>query len=157
MTDAAAITEFLYTEADLLDRADLDTWMTLFTDDGWYWLPASVDQPDPINHVSHIYDDRVMMEIRRRTFVHPRASSKDWVIRCSHLIGKVRVAPAAEDGGITVTSTQHVAVWYRDEQRLYACRVTHVLEAQGDNLLIRSKTVELLNPESPQRSLIIYL
>ena len=64
---------------------------------------------------------------------------------------------AAEDGGITVTSTQHVAVWYRDEQRLYACRVTHVLEAQGDNFLIRSKTVELLNPESPQRSLIIYL
>lgn len=157
MNSLHAIAEFLYTEADLLDRADLDGWVALFTAEGTYWLPAAVDQPDPINHVSHIYDDRVMMEIRRRNFVHPRASSKDWTVRCSHLIGNVRFGATSEDEGITVTSNQHIVVWYRDEQRVYACRVTHVLEQAGSDFLIRSKKVDLLNPEAPQKSMIIYL
>lgn len=151
------IEDFLYYEASLLDTPDLDTWMTLFTDDGCYWMPASEDQPDPINHISHVYDDRVMMEIRRRNFVHPRASSKEWPIRCSHLIGNIRVSTAADSDDLIVTSNQHVVVWYRDEQRVYAYRGTHLLAINGDNARIRQKRVDLINPSAPQRSLIIYL
>ena len=73
MTDRQQIEDFLYYEASLLDQPDLDTWMTLFTEDGHYWMPAIENQHDPINHISHVFDDRVMMEIRRRNFVHPRA------------------------------------------------------------------------------------
>ena len=76
MTDLATIEAFLYREASFLDRPDLDSWIELYTDDAYYWIPATEDQVDPINHVSHIYDDRVMMEIRRRNFIHPRAASK---------------------------------------------------------------------------------
>src|SRR5262245_31964859 len=81
------IQALLYDEADCLDRADLLAWLALYTEDATYWMPASRDQPDPIDHVSHIYDDRVMMEIRRRNFEHPRAPSKDHAVRCSHLLG----------------------------------------------------------------------
>ena len=35
------IEEFLYREADLLDRPDLDSWMNLFAESGTYW--ASFD------------------------------------------------------------------------------------------------------------------
>ena len=157
MSDRQAIEDFLYYEASLLDQPDLDQWMTLFTEDGSYWMPASENQPDAINHISHVYDDRVMMEIRRRNFVHPRASSKDWEIRCSHIIGNVRVSEALENGDLRVTSNQHVVVWYRDEQRVYAYRGTHLLAPNGDNFLIRQKRVDLINPSAPQRSLIIYL
>ncbi len=157
MSNRQAIEDFLYYEASLLDQPDLDQWMTLFTEDGSYWMPASENQPDAINHISHVYDDRVMMEIRRRNFVHPRASSKDWEIRCSHIIGNVRVSEALENGDLRVTSNQHVVVWYRDEQRVYAYRGTHLLAPNGDNFLIRQKRVDLINPSAPQRSLIIYL
>ena len=77
MPELAAIESFLYREASYLDRPDLDSWIELYTEDAYYWIPATENQVDPINHVSHIYDDRVMMEIRRRNFVHPRAASKD--------------------------------------------------------------------------------
>ena len=151
------IEEFLYREADLLDRPDLDSWMNLFAESGTYWMPATEDQKDPINHISHVYDDRVMMEIRRRNFIHPRASSKEWEVRCSHVIGNIRLLPEVEEEVITVTSNQHVVVWYRDEQRLYACRVTHRLQTDGKGFKILEKRVDLINPEAPQQSLIIYL
>ncbi|MCH1492093.1 MAG: aromatic-ring-hydroxylating dioxygenase subunit beta, partial [Luminiphilus sp.] len=69
MHDPRRIEAFLYDEAAFLDRPDLDSWIALYTDDAYYWVPAAEDQADPINHVSHVYDDRVMMEIRRRNFI----------------------------------------------------------------------------------------
>lgn len=164
MISREVIEDFLYYEASLLDVPDLDTWMNLFTEDGYYWMPATEAQQDPINHISHVYDDRVMMEIRRRNFVHPRAASKEFNIRCSHLIGNIRVTPAEPDAGteipagaVRVTSNQHVIVWYRDEQRIYAYRGEHVLVAVEDSFKIVSKQVMLINPEAAQRSLTIYL
>src|SRR6056297_3166441 len=85
------VEEFLYLEASCLDRPDLDAWIELYTDDGTYWMPAVEGQEDPVNHVSLMYDDRVMMEIRRRNFSHPRAASKDYTVRASHLISNIRI------------------------------------------------------------------
>ena len=39
--------DFLYHEADLLDRREFDQWLTLFTEDGIYWLPMD-DDDDPL-------------------------------------------------------------------------------------------------------------
>ncbi len=158
MIDRQSIEDFLYLEASLLDRPDLDAWMSLFTDDGVYWMPAQENQTDPHNHISHVYDDRVMMEIRRRNFLHPRSASKDWQVRCSHIIGNIRICEAAEQSGaIEVISNQHVVVWYREEQRVYAYRGTHVLISTADSFKIRSKRVDLINADAPQKSLTIYL
>lgn len=155
--DVRRIEEFLYREAALLDRPNLDAWMRLYTEDGTYWMPAVEDQPDALNHISHIYDDRVMMEIRRRNFLHPRASSKDPEVRCSHLIGNVRLAGTSDAGDLIVTSSFHVILWYREEQRCYAGTYEHHLKPEGDSFCIRHKKVELINPEAAHRTLIIYL
>lgn len=157
MADLASIERFLYREAGLLDKPDLDSWLALYTEDAWYWIPAQEEQPDALNHVSHVYDDRVMMEIRRRNFVHPRASSKDWSVRCSHIIGNVRLDESEAGDAIRVRSNQHVIVHYREEQKLYAFTATHELIHAGDSYMIRSKRVDLINPEAPQTSLVIYL
>ena len=90
MTDIRKLEESLYDEASLLDVPDLDKWMELFTEDGTYWMPVKEDQADALNHISIVYDDRVMMEVRRRNYVHPRAASKDHYTRCSHVIGNER-------------------------------------------------------------------
>lgn len=151
------IEDFLYLEASYLDTPDLDQWMKLFTEDGTYWMPATEGQQDPLNHISHMYDDRVMMEIRRRNFVHPRAASKDSSVRCSHLLGNIRHTGATERGDLIVTSRFHVVLWYREEQRVYAGTCEHHLQHQPEGFSIRHKRVDLINPEAPQKSLIIYL
>ena len=76
------IEELLYNEASFLDGADLDGWINLYTDDGTYWMPVLPDQQDPINHISLFYDDRVLMEIRRRN-LKQMMSDATMAERCS--------------------------------------------------------------------------
>ena len=157
MDELRKIEQFLYDEANLLDNPDLDSWIKLYTEDGTYWMPVIEDQADPLNHVSIFYDDRVMMEVRRRNFVHPRAASKDHKVRSSHIIGNVRLRESNDKGDLVVTSNFQVLVFYRNEQRAYGGRYEHHLVADGDSYKIRHKKVMLINCEAPQRSLIIYL
>jgi 3-phenylpropionate/cinnamic acid dioxygenase small subunit len=157
MHEIAKIEQFLYDEADLLDRPELDRWITLYTEDGSYWMPSIEDQADHLNHVSLFYDDRVMMEVRRRNFVHPRAASKDHKVRCSHMIGNVRLQGSNERGDLVVTSNFQALVYYRNEQRHFGGRYEHQLVPAGDSYLIRRKKVMLINCDAPQKSLTIYL
>ena len=60
VTDLADVCAFLYREADYLDKADLDGWFELYTEDATYWMPVSPEQTDPLSHISLFYDDRLM-------------------------------------------------------------------------------------------------
>ena len=157
MDELRKIEQFLYDEANLLDNPYLDSWIKLYTEDGTYWMPVIEDQADPFNHVSIFYDDRVMMEVRRRNFVHPRAASKDHNVRSSHIIGNVRLRESNDKGDLVVTSNFQALVFYRNEQRAYGGRYEHHLVADGDIYKIRHKKVTLINCDAPQRSLTIYL
>lgn len=152
------IEEFLYQEASLLDRLDLDAWIELYDEEGTYWMPAIIDQEDALNHVSLMYDDRVMMEIRKRNFVHPRAASKDYPVRASHIISNVRIASVDEaKGELSVTSNFQCVSYYRDKQTLYAGTYLHVLIQKPDGFRILHKRVNLINCDGVLGTIIIYL
>ena len=156
MTSIETVTEFLYQEATYLDQADLDAWFELYTEDAYYWMPVSPDQTDPNNHISLFYDDRVMMEIRRRNFGHELAASMEYAVRCSHIIGNVRIEnETASD--LTVLANFQAVVYYKEQQTLYAGRYTHELVKANGNLKIRRKRVDLLNADAEHGSLVIYL
>ena len=149
---------FLYKEASFLDRPDLDRWIELYTDDGTYWMPAVPDQEDAEMHISLFYDDRIMMEVRRRNFVHPAAASKDYDVRCSHIISNIQVTELDEKtGDCTVTSNFHCYVYYKDRQTPFAGTYTHELVREGDAYKIRSKRVDLINCDAALNTIIIYI
>jgi benzoate/toluate 1,2-dioxygenase beta subunit len=149
---------FLYKEASFLDRPDLDRWIELYTDDGTYWMPAVPDQEDPEMHISLFYDDRVMMEVRRRNFVHPAAASKDYDVRCSHIISNIQVTELDEKtGDCTVTSNFQCYIYYNDRQTPFAGTYTHQLVREGDDYRIRSKRVDLINCDAALNTIIIYI
>jgi benzoate/toluate 1,2-dioxygenase beta subunit len=152
------IEQLLYEEASYLDRPDLDRWLELYTDDGTYWMPAIPDQEDPFNHISLFYDDRVIMEVRRRNFRHPAAASKDYVVRASHIISNIQVQEMDhKSGDCTVTSNFHCFMFYRDRQTPYAGTYTHELVRQGDSYKIRSKRVDLINCDAVLNTIIVYI
>ena len=150
------IEALLYDEADCLDRADLEAWIRLYTEDGTYWMPAAPGQEDPLNHISHFYDDRVMMEIRKRNFVHPRAASKDHPVRGSHLIGNIRLL-SVDGEHLRVRSNFHAMLFYREETRLFGGRYEHELQRTPEGLRIRRKRVDLIDCDAPHKSIVIYL
>lgn len=156
MTELASVTTFLYQEADCLDRADLDAWFELYTDDATYWMPVSPDQPDPHNHISLFYDDRLMMEIRRRNFGHPLAASMEYTIRCSHIISNITIEKDAETD-LSVRSNFQAVVYYKQRQQLYAGRYLHELKKLQNGFKIKHKRVDLVNADAEHGSLVIYL
>mgnify|MGYP001815420774 FL=1 len=149
---------FLYEEASFLDRPDLDSWLALYTDDGTYWMPAIPDQEDPEMHISLFYDDRVMMEVRRRNFVHPAAASKEYDVRASHIISNIHVTEMDESSGdCTVASNFQCYLYYRGRQTPYAGTYTHVLVRDGDSYKIRSKRVDIINCDAALNTIIVYI
>ena len=152
------IEQFLYHEASFLDRPDLDGWLKLYTDDGTYWMPAIPDQEDPENHISLLYDDRVLMEVRKRNFVHPAAASKEYDVRASHIISNVQIQSQDEkSGSCTVTSNFQCYLFYRGKQTPYAGKYTHELIGDGDSYKIKSKRVDIINCDTPLNTIIIYI
>lgn len=156
--DLREIEDFLYREADCLDRADLDAWIELYTGDASYWMPSSPDQTDPHTHISLFYDDRLLMEIRRINFGHEYAASMAHAVRASHIIGNVRIIDWNPEQGLArITSNFHAALYYRGEQTLYAGRYLHELTGVPGNWKIRHKRVDLLTCDAPMKSIVIYL
>jgi len=151
------VTELLYREADLLDQADLDTWVQLYTEDGTYWMPVTPDQEDPLNHISLFYDDRTIMEVRRRNLNHPRAASKDLPIRSSHIIGNIRLTETEPDNHIIVNSNFHCAMFSDEQQQLYAGTYTHQLIKADGHLRIQHKRVDLINCDAALGAILIYI
>lgn len=156
-TDETHVIErVLYDEADLLDSGDLEGWIELYTDDGRYWMPVSPDQESPDDHVSLFYDDRLLMEIRRRNFGHPLSASMEHEIRTSHLIGNVRLqeSPKAD---VRVTSNFHATVYTLGEQHVFAGRYTHDLTRDGEGYKIHRKRVDVINCDAALKNIVIYL
>jgi len=152
------IEALLYLEASYLDKPNLDRWIELYTEDGTYWMPAIPEQEDPHNHISLFYDDRVIMEVRRRNFVHPAAASKDYTVRASHIIANIQVQESdAASGNCTVTSNFHCYVFYHDKQTPYAGTYTHELVRIDDAYKIKSKRVDLINCDATLSTIIIYI
>ena len=157
LADLQDIEAFLYREADLLDIGELSAWRDLFSEDGTYWIPVAHGQEDPLGHISIIYEDKMMMAIRVENFGHRLAASMAYPIRCSHLLGNIRVLERSADGtGITVKSNFQVVIYYRNHT-LYAGTCTHQLRREGDEWLIVQKRVDLINCDADHKSMIIYI
>ena len=152
----AQIERFLYDEADCLDRGDLDAWIEFYTEDATYWMPVSPDQTDPKRHISLFYDNRLLMEIRRRNFGHEFAASMEYPVRCSHIISNIRVARDQASSTCRVSSNFQAVVYYK-EQQLYAGKYTHDIVAVDDRYLIQHKRVDIINCDAEHGNLVIYL
>ncbi len=78
--------DFVVHEARLLDARRYEEWNALFTDDAFYWVPLVPDQEDGLNHTSHLYEDKLLRDLRIERLKSPRAFSQQPPSRCHHLL-----------------------------------------------------------------------
>jgi hypothetical protein len=163
----ARCTDFLYTEADLLDRHEFEQWLELFTPDAEYWLPIDTSRAEPHNGLNLIYDDLERMHDRVRRLRSGYAFSEEPLSRTVHLVGNVRfVAPTSSMwiGGADPSATERdifvaTKLVLRRERRTatdeFAANCVHqlTLDAADGDLRIRSKRVDLINAHKPLPSL----
>jgi benzoate/toluate 1,2-dioxygenase beta subunit len=156
MIGALEVERFLIEEAALLDRGAYESWINLFTGDGWYWVPASPAQTDPFDHVSLFFENKTLMRMRAERLQHPRAHGVAAPIRTSRVLGNVLIH--GRDGSdILVRSRFHMAEVQDGRQRVFAGTYIHRLSVADDGLRIRVKRVDLVNADAAHEAMQVFI
>jgi len=143
------LVEFVYHEARLLNRKRHDEWNALFTDDGYYWVPLVPDQDDPVNHTSHLYEDKLLRDIRVERLKSPRAYSQMPPVRSHHLLQAPQVETCDAAANRFVTCTEfHYTESHGDEINMFVGTVFHHLTVRDGALRMTLKRVNLINPDA---------
>ena len=153
--DLESIRAFINLEARYLNKADLESWISLFSEDGFYWMPLDSDQQNPDEHDSIFYEDRVLMEIRKRNFKHRLSPSMQYPVRSTRLVADSHLLEFDETT-CTVESSFHAVLLYK-EQSVFAGTMQHRLVRDGNSYKIQMKRVDLLNADMPLPSIMIYI
>ncbi len=152
------LVDFVAHEARLLDEQRWDEWNALFADDGWYWLPASPAATDPLREAAHLYDDRLLREVRLRRLRSPQAHSQRLPGRCHHLLQ----APTLLAGDVAAGTFELRTPFLYTELRAghtvtLPGTARHTLVRVDGALRIRLKRVDLLHADQPLPAVEFYL
>jgi len=156
----------IYRECRLLDQLDLEEWLTLFTEDGLYWLPIADGEPEAAaDAVSIVYDDATRRGERVFRTLHTPVLDQNPRSRTVHLAGNVEVAGRDERGDTRVLCSQIIAELRPGGQgqlglnatRLFAARCEYRLRPVRDAWRISLKKVLLLDADQPLYNLTFVL
>lgn len=139
----AEVEDLLFLEAELLDEWDLDTWLTLYTEDSHYVIPAT-DTPDgdPTADLVLVDDDRLRMTLRVERLNSRKAHREYPHSACRHLVTNVRVGEPL-DGVVPVRASFIVWRSRNGKESTWVGGYTYRLVQTEGGLRIRSKRVEL--------------
>ncbi|MGA2412272.1 MAG: aromatic-ring-hydroxylating dioxygenase subunit beta [Candidatus Binataceae bacterium] len=137
------IEAFLYYEAKLIDEHQYEAWLSLWTEDGLYWVPCNSDDADPARQAMIIYDNRARLGDRIIRLTGGAAWSQQPRSRTRRLISNVEIGE--RDGGYAVESNFIIAEIRRSKQDFFAGRMLHTLRPAGGSFRIALKKVLLLN------------
>ncbi|KRW95237.1 aromatic-ring-hydroxylating dioxygenase [Paracoccus sp. MKU1] len=136
------VSQFLWQEADILDRKDYDAWLALWLTDGFYTLPID-DTQDFDNTLNLCHDNDKMRRDRierfQRGFSISSAPPADTIRTVSRF-----VIDKAE-GDVVVRSAEHLIENKFGRQRVWAANLTHTLVRTDQGFRIRHKVARLLN------------
>ena len=141
---------FVVREARLLDEQRYDEWNALFTDDAVYWVPLVPNQPEGLDHTSHLHEDKLLRDLRIERLKSPRAFSQQPPTRSHHLLQTPTVEEAdPTEGTWVVRSEFHYTESQGDEMNVFFGVVWHriVVDAHGE-LRLANKRVDLINSDA---------
>src|SRR5688500_5186128 len=122
------VEQFLYRQADLLDRKQWQDWIDLFTPDGIYWMPPDATYETWDGQPAIFAEDRNLMTVRMKRVLHPDAWSQRPLWETNHVVSNVSIQKAAKNGDVEVKSRCHMMERRRDDVRHFAGSYLHTLK-----------------------------
>ena len=152
------LVDFVYREARLLDEMRYDAWLALFTEDGYYWMPAEWRQTDPVLQPSLMYEDLFLLKVRVERLAGARTFSQKPRSRAMHVLQAPQVDEMDADANLYWTWTPFLYVETRGDEREYQSGwAKHELTEVDGALKMRLKRVELLNFDAPLPSIQLFI
>ena len=143
------IIDFIYDEARMLDEGRYDEWLSLWLEDGIYWMPLDYKQADAKMTTSLLHEDMFMLKLRVERLNGARTFSQKPKSRCHHVIQRPFIDEFDVEAGRFKTNTSmHYVETRLDEQQLLALTATHDLALVEGQIRIANKRVDLLNSDA---------
>ena len=134
------VEEFLYREAQMLDRWQLEEWLALFTDDATYHVPTVGTAPDvgPENTLFYIADDRT--RLRERVIrLQKKGAHVEWPrSRTRHMVTNVLIEERGAEE-LLVSAAFAVHRFKNSAADVYVGSYRYRLAITRDGLRIREK------------------
>lgn len=154
----ADLVRFVYREARLLDEMEFEQWLSLFAEDGHYWMPGEWRQTDPRLQASLMYEDMLLLRIRVERLSGARTFSQKPRSRCQHVLQAPQVDEMDHAANRYLTYTPfHYVETRGDERESYAGWARHELKLVDGVLKIKLKRVDLVNFDAPFGNIQLFM
>ena len=144
-----SVERLLHRQAEFLYEKQWEQWLSLFTLDGYYWMPAEENQTEGEGVPNIFWENLDMMKMRIRRNEHPQAHSQAPNNRLCHVVSNVIIENQDKNGNIIVRSRFHCAEYFRYEVRNFTGKYRHYLEKTPDGYKIKLQRTDLVNREGP--------
>ncbi|WP_315765345.1 MULTISPECIES: aromatic-ring-hydroxylating dioxygenase subunit beta [unclassified Bradyrhizobium] len=148
MTQAITLDEamaFTWYEADLLDNAEYDEWLSLWTSDAHYVVPIEPGETDFENTLNYAYDDHSMRQKRVDRLRNGQSISTSPVARTVRVQSRFRILKT-DPTACELRCAQILTEFRRGRERNYTADIEFSLVRGGDGKLkISRKVVRLIN------------
>lgn len=136
--------EFIWREAELLDRKDYAAWGELWNESGFYIIPIDRDSTDYASQLNYVYDDARMRRLRIERLSSGYSMSAADAARTVRTVSRTTLV-RDEDNLVEVNSAQLLAAYKRDTMTMFAADVTHRIRFTDDTARLEQKVVRLIN------------
>ncbi len=142
------VEQFLYKQADLLDRKLWQDWIDLFTPDGVYWMPPEPSHKTWEGMPAIFAEDKNLMTVRMNRVLHPDAWSQRPLWGTNHVVSNVVVEKKLKNGDVLVRSRFHMMEMRRDDVRHFAGSYFHRLRKIKKGYAIKLQRVDMTNAQA---------
>ena len=139
------VTAFIWTEADMLDHAEYQQWLSLWDEAGTYIIPIDPTLTDYENNLNYAYDNDHMRKLRVERLENGEAISTAPKANTVRSISRIRVIQE-QDNEIILRCAQNLREFRKQNLRHYTADITYHLHRQAEGgLKINRKIINLVN------------
>jgi 3-phenylpropionate/cinnamic acid dioxygenase small subunit len=142
-TFARAI-EFIWREAELLDRRDYRAWLDLWKPAGHYVVPIDPHATDYAASLNYVYDDREMREKRVERMTSGFSASASDAARTVRTVSRFTLS-SDEPDTVVVKSAQVLVAYKRGVATLFAADLTHQIAFEDGEPKLAEKVIRLID------------
>ncbi|MGH8436426.1 MAG: aromatic-ring-hydroxylating dioxygenase subunit beta [Pseudomonas sp.] len=136
--------EFIWREAELLDRKDYAAWSELWSEDGVYVVPIDPDTTDFAASLNYVYDDARMRAMRIERLSNGFAPSAVDAARTVRSVSRFCLVEASGNV-VEVRSAQLLFAYKRGVHMPVAADLTHRIRFENGSARLEQKVVRLIN------------
>lgn len=144
--------QFIWAEADILDRLDYKKWLPLWTADGRYVIPTERNVADYDDSLNIVNDGAEMRQARVKRLLSGFSMSSAPPARTVRTVS--RFVPVVTEGNAITLRAAMILVEYKYERmRTLAADVDYRVVATADGLKLDQKIVTLVNCDDYQHGI----